>query len=151
MSLTSRTLVLTAGLSMGLAAALGTARAQDSNPAQERHEAMEAIRDLLGPLRAMAMKEAPFDAAQVKKSAGGILAHLKEAEGLFPEGSGGGDTRAKPEIWSDRAGFDASMHAAQEAAAALAAVTEEAAYEPAMRALGGSCRGCHEKYRAPEN
>ena len=149
MSLTKRTLALSAGLSIALAGAWGVARAAD-NPAHQRHEAMETVQESFKPLRAIAVKEAPFDAAVVKKNASTILEKLKEAHGLFPEGSGGGDSRAKAEIWSDRAGFDKAMQEAQAAAAAMAAVTDEAAYMPAMKTLGGSCKACHDKYRLPK-
>ncbi len=149
MSLTKRTLALSAGLSIALAGAWGVARAAD-NAAHQRHEAMETVQESFKPLRAIAVKEAPFDAAVVKKNATTILEKLKEAHGLFPEGSGGGDSRAKAEIWSDRAGFDKAMQDAQAAAAAMAAVTDEAAYMPAMKTLGGTCKGCHDKYRLPK-
>jgi cytochrome c556 len=148
-SLTKRTLALSAGLSIGIAGAWGVVRAAEG-PAQQRHEAMETVQDSFKPLRAIAVKEAPFDAAVVDKNAATILDKLKEAHGLFPEGSGGGDSRAKAEIWSDRAGFDQAMKEAQDAAAALAAVKEEADFVPAMRALGGTCKGCHDKYRLPK-
>lgn len=149
MSLRKRVLALSAGVSLGLAGAWGVAGAADS-PAHLRHEAMESVQEAFKPLRAIAMKEAPFDAAVVKKSGNAILENLTKAHGLFPEGSGGGDSRAKAEIWSDRAGFDKSMKDAQAAAAAMAAVTEEAGLGPAMKALGGSCKGCHDKYRLPK-
>lgn len=149
MSLTKRMLALSAGLSIGLAAAWGVARAADT-PAHQRHEAMETVQESFKPLRAIAVKEAPFDAAVVKKNASTILEKLKEAHGLFPEGSGGGDTRAKAEIWTDRAGFDKAMKDAQAAAEAMAAVTDEAAFMPAMKTLGGTCKGCHDKYRLPK-
>jgi cytochrome c556 len=144
-----RTLAFYAGLSIGLAGAW-IAGAADNAAAHQRHEAMETVQESFKPLRAIAVKEAPFDAAVVKKNATTILDKLKEAHGLFPEGSGGGDSRAKPEIWSDRAGFDQSMKDAQAAAAAMAAVTEEAAFAPAMKTLGGTCKGCHDKYRLPK-
>ena len=149
MSLTKRMLASSAGLSIALAGAWGVARAAD-NPAHQRHEAMETVQESFKPLRAIAVKEAPFDAAVVKKNATTILEKLKEAHGLFPEGSGGGDTRAKAEIWTDRAGFDKAMQDAQAAATAMAAVTEEAAYMPAMKTLGGACKACHDKYRLPK-
>ncbi|HEX9708486.1 MAG TPA: cytochrome c, partial [Candidatus Thermoplasmatota archaeon] len=139
---------MTAGLSMVVAGSLGAALASDS--AHLRHEAMETVQDSFMPLRAIAVKEAPFDAAAVKKNATTILEKLKEAHGLFPEGSDGGESRAKAEIWSDRAGFDQAMKDAQAAAAALAAVTDEAAYGDAVKALGGRCKGCHDKYRLPK-
>jgi cytochrome c556 len=149
-SLSKRTLAFAAGFSIVLAGAWGGAGLAADNPAHERHEAMETVQESFKPLRAIAVKEAPFDAAVVKKNATTILEKLKEAHGLFPEGSGGGDSRAKPEIWSDRAGFDQAMKDAQAAATALAAVTDEAAYVPAMKTLGGSCKNCHDKYRLPK-
>lgn len=148
MSFTKRTLAYTAGLSVLIAGAWGAVLASDA--AHERHEAMETVQESFKPLRAIAVKEAPFDAAVVKKNATTILEQLKAAHGMFPEGSGGGDTRAKAEIWSDRAGFDQAMKDAQAAAAAMAAVTEESAFVPAMKALGGTCKGCHDKYRLPK-
>jgi cytochrome c556 len=147
-SLKKRTLAFGAGLSVVIAGAWGAAFASD--PATQRHEAMEMVQESFKPLRAIAVKEAPFDASVVKKNATTILERLKEAHGLFPEGSGGGDSRAKAEIWSDRAGFDQAMKDAQAAATAMAAVTEEAAYVPAMKTLGGSCKACHDKYRLPK-
>jgi cytochrome c556 len=147
-SLTKRTLAYSAGLSIAVAGAWGAAFAAD--PANQRHEAMEMVQESFKPLRAIAVKEAPFDAAVVKKNASMILEKLKEAHGLFPEGSGGGESRAKPEIWTDRAGFDQAMKDAQAAATAMAAVTAEADYVPAMKALGGSCKACHDKYRLPK-
>lgn len=149
MSFTRRTLGWTAGLLMGTTGAGGAALASD--PAHLRHEAMETVGDSFKPLRAIALKEAPFDVAVVKKNATVILAKLKEAHGLFPEGSGGGKSRAKAEIWSDRAGFDKAMQKAQAAAAALSAVTEEAAYDAAIKTLGGGCKGCHDTYRLPKD
>lgn len=149
MSLSKRTLAFSAGFSIVLAGAWGAGLAAE-DPAHQRHEAMETVQESFKPLRAIAVKEAPFDAAVVKKNATTILEKLKEAHGLFPEGSGGGDSRAKPEIWSDRAGFDQAMKDAQAAATAMAAVTEEAAFVPAMKTLGGSCKGCHDKYRLPK-
>jgi cytochrome c556 len=148
-SLSKRTLAFSAGFSIVLAGAWGAGLAAE-NPAHQRHEAMETVQESFKPLRAIAVKEAPFDAAVVKKNASTILDKLKEAHGLFPEGSGGGDSRAKPEIWSDRAGFDQAMKDAQAAATAMAAVTEEAAFVPAMKTLGGACKGCHDKYRLPK-
>lgn len=149
MRLTKRTLAFAALISIGLAGAWGVGLAAE-NPAHQRHEAMETVQESFKPLRAIAVKEAAFDAAVVKKNAGTIAEKLKEAHGLFPEGSGGGDSRAKPEIWSDRAGFDQAMKDAITAATAMAAVTDEAAYVPAMKTLGGSCKGCHDKYRLPK-
>ena len=117
---------------------------------QDRHMAMEAVGDAMKSLGAMAKKAAPFDAAVVKASATTIADNLKKAQGLFSAGSGGGESRAKPEIWSDAAGFEKGMKDAQAAAVALQSVSDEAAYGPALGALGGNCKSCHDKYRIPK-
>jgi len=116
----------------------------------ERHMAMEAVQDAMKPLGAMAKKAAPFDAAAVKANATAIADNLKKAQGLFPAGSGGGESRAKPEIWTDAAGFEKGMKDAHAAAVALQAVSDEAAFGPALGALGATCKSCHDKYRLPK-
>jgi cytochrome c556 len=117
---------------------------------QDRHMAMEAVGDAMKPLGAMAKKAAPFDAAVVKASAITIADNLKKAQGLFPAGSGGGESRAKPEVWTDAAGFEKGMKDGYAAAVALQSVSDEAAFGPALGALGGSCKSCHDKYRIPK-
>jgi cytochrome c556 len=139
---------MTAAAALVLAGSGGALRASD--PAHDRHERMEAVQGAFKPLRAMATKEAPFDLAAAKKNAAAILENLKAAHGLFPAGSGGGESRAKPEVWTDRAGFDKAMKEGIDAAGALAAIGDEAAFAGAMRALGGTCKGCHDKYRLPK-
>jgi cytochrome c556 len=116
----------------------------------DRHMAMEAVDQAAKPLWGMAKKATPFDAAVVKASATAIADNLKKAHGLFPAGSGGGESRAKPEVWTDASGFDKSMKDSIAAAVALQAVTDEGAFGPALGAVGASCKGCHEKYRLPK-
>jgi cytochrome c556 len=116
---------------------------------QDRHMAMEEINDAMKALGAIAKKEAPFDAAVVKANATTISENFKKAQSLFPAGSGGGESLAKPEIWTDAAGFEKGMKDAQAAAAALQSVSDETAFRPALGALGGSCKSCHDKYRLP--
>jgi cytochrome c556 len=116
---------------------------------QDRHMAMEEVNDAMKALGAIAKKQAPFDAAVVKANATTIADNLKLASTLFPAGSVGGDSRAKPEIWTDAAGFEKTMKDAQAAAVALQSVPDEAAFGPALGALGGNCKACHDKYRLP--
>lgn len=142
---------------LAVALALGAAPLALSGPSadeaiQARQKAMEEVGDAMKPLVAIAKKEKPFDAAVVRKGGEAIAAGLKAAEGHFPAGSekGSVETSAKATVWSDAAGFAASMKASRDAAAAMGGVGEEAAFGPAMKALGGSCKGCHEAYRIPK-
>jgi cytochrome c556 len=120
-----------------------------SDPAKERHETMEAVGSGMKAMVSIAKKETPFDAAVVEKNAGAMAENLEKASKLFPEGSGGGESRAKAEIWSDAAGFEKAMKDGIAAAKALQAVKDEAAFGPAMQAVGASCKSCHDKYRLP--
>jgi len=119
---------------------------------KERQEVMEEVGKSIGALAAIAKKEAPFDAAVVKKNAETIADRLAEAAKLFPKGSDTGDveTWAKADIWSDAEGFRESLEMSHAAAVAMAAVTDEAAFGPALGKLGNSCKTCHDKYRRPK-
>lgn len=59
-------------------------------------------------------------------------------------------TEAKPEVWTDAAGFTAAWQNFDQAVAQLAASTDEASFKAAFPALGASCKGCHEKFRAAD-
>jgi cytochrome c556 len=136
-------LVLAASL-----AAAPVARTAD-DPAKARHQTMEQVGDAMKGLGKVAKGQAPFEAGFVGSSATTIKEKLEQASKLFPPGSDAGETKAKPEVWSDRAGFEKTMQDAIAAAGALAAVKEEAAFRPALGALGQNCKACHDKYRMP--
>lgn len=129
-------------------AVAGVAYASDAYTA--RHEAMEKVGGGMGTLSAIAKKEKPFDAAVVQATAKTMEAELKKAAAQFLPDTAGGKSRAKAEIWTNRADFDAMMQKTAEALVALQGVKDEAALMPALRAAGGSCRTCHDKYRLPE-
>lgn len=139
----------------GFAGVTGVAVAAETetDPIKARHLAMEEIGGSMQGLAAIAKGEQPFDAAVVAEKAGTIADRLEKAAKLFPEGSDKGDfpSRAKPEVWTMREGFDKGMKEAHAAALALSKVSDKQAFMPALGALGGSCRGCHETYRLPED
>lgn len=73
---------------------------------------------------------------------------------MFPAGSGaeaGVPTHAKPEIWSDRAGFEAraaDYAAAADRLAELAAGEDVAAFAAQWTVVRASCQACHTPYKA---
>ena len=72
---------------------------------------------------------------------------------LFPAGSGpeaGVTTTAKPEIWTNAAGFDGKVKALQAAVQGLAtaaAGTDTATVAAAAGPVGQACQGCHSEFR----
>jgi cytochrome c556 len=65
----------------------------------------------------------------------------------------GGETKALPPIWSDKANLDARYaKLSQDTTAALATIKKnQASFAAAMPAIFKSCGGGHGKYRASEN
>ena len=103
------------------------------------------------PVGAMASGKIPYDAkmAAIRTERVAFLAQMI-GEG-FPDGSNAGVTKAKAEIWSNRADFDAKMKDLQDKSAALASVAKNgdlATLKPAFGDLAGACKACHDKYKA---
>jgi cytochrome c556 len=74
----------------------------------------------------------------------------EELPTLFPEGSDLAASGARPEVWSDRAGFEAAAGRFQTAVrglAAPAAAGDRAAFLTAWAAVHAACSGCHDSYK----
>ena len=68
----------------------------------------------------------------------------------FPEGSGTGDTSARPVIWENFEGFTAAAKANHDAALILLAAAEAGDVNAAKSALGevgGTCKACHQQFK----
>ncbi len=108
----------------------------------------------LGPLGAMAQDKMPYDAAVASAAAANLaaLANMDQSnywvEGSDIAAAGG---RAKAEIWSDRAGFDAEVEKLAAATINLAAVAGDGldAMKAGFGPVGASCGSCHKAYRGP--
>jgi cytochrome c556 len=100
-------------------------------------------------VNAMIKGEAPFDAAAVNAAFaqwGDTAAQLPK---LFPDNSKGGDTRALPKIWTDRAGFDARIGGfAKAVAAGKSKASSLEGLKASYPAVSKACADCHEGYRA---
>ena len=74
----------------------------------------------------------------------------------FPRGSGpetGIKTRAKADIWSDWGTFTASAKGLQTEAGKLQTIAMKGdvdAIKAQVKATGGACKTCHDKFRGPE-
>jgi cytochrome c556 len=149
--------ILTAAL-IGLTGLGGAAGAQSlRSPFAETIETRQAAMMLTGV--AMGSIKASIDAGQPVASqrfATRALARWAHAvPGAFPAGSGpeaaGVVTNARPEVWSDRAGFEAraaDYAAAADRLAELAAGEDSAAFAAQWAVVRASCQSCHDGYKA---
>ena len=116
-----------------------------------RHSVMEALAYKVGRLRSMAMGETPANDAAFAKDASdvAVLAGML-TEGFIPN-SIVGPSIAKPEIWTNKADFDAKAMEFQNNALALSTAASQQGFEAAkgmVQAVGGGCGACHRPYRA---
>jgi cytochrome c556 len=131
-------------------AGLGAAHADGIDPIAVRRAGFSLNNGDWGYIRAIVA--AKGDVKQLESPASAIAKWTKVFPTLFPQGSEtGGDTKALPVIWSDRAGFEKIAAAAGEAATKLA-VAAKAGDADAVAAdtklLGEQCGACHKTYRA---
>jgi cytochrome c556 len=96
--------------------------------------------------------EKPYDAAGVKTAYDAMEAACADWNNFWTEDSMTSTTlktKIKPEILTDKAGFDQVSNAAYEAITALGKTSDEAGFKAALPAVGAACQGCHEKFRLP--
>jgi cytochrome c556 len=131
-----------------LAASVATAHDKED----PRHIAMVGLGKDMKAIAAVANGEAD-SGAETLAAASRIAETSEKLLDLFPEGSGGHGSRAKPEIWTDWAGFTQRNDEFRAAAGTLrAAVASGDAFAvgDALTATGKTCKGCHQAYRLPK-
>jgi cytochrome c556 len=117
-----------------------------------RHEGMETIGKNGKAINRELTGSSP-DLAVVRAGAGQIASLSHQASGWFPAGTGpeAGKTGAKPDIWQNPEDFAAKLHNFQVAAGAFnaaAAGGDVGVIKARFNDLEGTCKACHDKYRA---
>ncbi len=94
-------------------------------------------------------KSATPDMAAVSAATAKVKGYADEMGTWFPPGTAAepGKEGAKPNIWTDRATFDAALLKFQGEATKLAAVTDAAGLKMQFPATGGTCKNCHDTFR----
>lgn len=95
--------------------------------------------------------DAGADVTHMTMGANGLVRWARSIPNMFPRGSTGPLSRARPEIWTNRADFEAKAAAYQAAAEQLALVAQQgdrAAFLEQWQATRRACSGCHDAYRA---
>lgn len=140
-----------------VAAGLGVAQAATGadDAIKARQEAMKANAKAMGALVSILKGETAYDGAAVQQNVAAIKAAGEAADAVkaWDAGAqtGSVETFAKPEVWSDAAGFAAARGKLDQALTALAATADEASFKAAFPQLGSACKGCHETYRRPKD
>lgn len=126
----------------------GAAVAQDVI-AQRR----EGLRGMARQMEAIkAVTDARGDTRPLVERVDAMVTFYRGLPAMFPAGSGTGDTRALPTIWSDRAGFEqaaTNMVTQLGALRSAAASGDVAATTAAFNQTGAACGACHRPYRGP--
>lgn len=97
------------------------------------------------------------DPAAIKRHAAAVAAQSPKIVGWFGPGTGavpGVKTGARPEIWTQNGAFQkaaAEFDVQAKKTLALADAGDMVALGPQLRALGGTCKGCHENFRQKED
>lgn len=88
--------------------------------------------------------------AYAKPHASALADMAAQGKSLFPAGTGVGETEALPLIWQEQAEFDKRLTDLEKSTSALrdaVAAGDKAATAKAFKAVGESCKGCHDRYR----
>lgn len=104
-----------------------------------------------GRLGAMAQGKVPFDAKAAAENADIVASMAKLPWAAFVDGSDTGDTKAKPEIWKQSAKFKEAADKLQAESTKLAAAAhsgKEDAFKAAFTATAGTCKSCHDDFKA---
>jgi len=143
-------------LAAAAAMAAGAASAQQMKPETQqkmRKAAYDVMAYAFEALDNMAEGKRPYAKDEAVRDAEIVARVAQLPRNFFGEGtdSKAGETRAKPEIWANRADFDKKMSNMIEETGKLpaaAASGDMAALRKAVQAADDACKACHDEYRA---
>jgi cytochrome c556 len=135
-------------------AAMAAAEAQTPKPEDQlklRKAAYSLMNYSLSSIDAMTAGKRPFNKEDALRNAE-LLAQLATIpKGFFGEGTDkAGETRAKPEVWTNRADFDAKMDKMIQETGKLAQAAktgDPAIVKKAVHDVDEACTACHDEYR----
>jgi cytochrome c556 len=137
-----------AGIITALPAAAQFAKPEDA--LKYRKAAFTVMAAHFGRVGAMVNGRAPFDAAAAQQNVEIATMMSKLPFTAFGPGTDIGDTRAKPNVWSDNAKFTAAATKMQDEMAKLNTAAKsgnldqiKAAFGP----VGAACKACHDDFR----
>jgi len=147
-----RSIPLMVAAAIGLASALPAAAqfAKPEDAIKYRKAVFTVMASHFGRVAAMANGKAPFDAKMAAESAQIATTMSVLPYVAFLAGTDKGDTRAKPEVWSEADKFKAAADKMQEEMVKFNTAAKSGnldAIKAAVGETGKSCKGCHDSYR----
>ena len=136
------------GLMTALPAAAQFAKPEDA--IKYRKSAFTVMGNHFGRVGAMVNGRVPWDAKAVETNVEIAAMMSKLPYVAFVEGTDKGDTRAKPEIWSEADKFRTAASTMQDEMAKLNAAAKtgnQDAIKAQFGKVGQSCKACHDNYR----
>jgi cytochrome c556 len=141
-------LATVAGLAAAFPAAAQFAKPEDA--VKYRKGAFTVMAAHFGRVAAMANGRIPFDAKAAAENAEIATMVSKLPFAGFIDGTDKGETRAKPEIWTEQDKFKAAATKMQDAMEKLNVAAKSGnvdTLKAAAGTVGQACKGCHDTYR----
>jgi len=143
------TLVVIGATFIGTSAQAQFAKPEDA--IKYRKAALTVMGAHTSRLGAMAQGRVPFDAKIATENAEIVAEMAKLPWAAFVDGSDTGDTKAKADIWKERAKFkDYAVKLQTESVKLVVAAKSgnQDAFKTAFGATAGTCKTCHDDFRA---
>ena len=140
-------------MAAGAQAQQSVAPAKPDDAIRYRQSALNVMGQHFGQIAAMVRGDRPFDAAIATSHAETVerMSHLP-FDAFFVSGADkGGNTKAKPEVFTERDKFLAGAKRLQGETAKLTAAAKSGDLGTVRTTFGGvgaACKACHENYRA---
>ena len=136
---------------LSLAAPASAQFAKTEDAIKYRQSALFVMGQHFGRINAMATGRVPFDAKVAADNADLVASMSKLPWAAFGPGTDkGGDTKAKPEIWTEQAKFKEANEKLVVETVKLAAAAKTGnldAVKTAVTATAGTCKACHDAFR----
>lgn len=137
----------------GMAAGAGPQESPADRAIEYRKAVYSVIGHQNGPIGGMVQGRVEYNGAEATKRAERLAQMAVMLDDAFPEISKTGDTKAKPEIWTDKAEFDKILKDFVDHTAALSAQLKKDNksfddFKKAATTVANDCKTCHDKFRA---
>ncbi len=144
------TLLLAAAAAIGFSSTASAQFAKPEDAIKYRKNALFVMQQHYARVGAMATGRVPFDAKVAADNAAIAETMSRLPWAAFGEGTDKGDTKALPEIWTEKAKFNAAADKMQSEMGKLAAAAKTGnldSIKTAFQATSGTCKACHDDFR----